>query len=964
MSSSVYPAAVSHFAVFCPALGPDEDSTHEQLLYYAAAALPAFYPYSANDYFARGTHLRRRSSGSSSSAAVSTSGGATAKPERALSNGAAGEGGGERVVSLDTKLREIGLAAALVTFGATFGAREGSGAFHVVHSEKRRTVVFEPEPGVLMQLAVVLPRRVRAYGREKDAYAIEFLGGEISDEALRAWLAREYWAFRLLFGPLGRALRGDCHAVRRQLDAFFGRTLWHWDRRWAARELDLIHALSPLPQLPVGCICLGGFEQLWRDLSAQPPAPGAAAPLVAMAVVLWRGREVLWSSSLLDPATDDRTSDRISDRISVLRALVAWSRAAYAPAFAVPQQQPQPRRAAGASAAAPASGASSVSSSMPAAASSWLWGWGARTAATAAPQADSARSGVGSDRESSSSDGGSSDGGSTRGGGGGGAGAGSGPAVAAAIVAGGISQALSRAVNALVEPRPPTPPDVDPVFAAAAPDADPVFSAPAPDADSEFAPTEAARPEPAAAGPQRRSRSTTVQGGVFWPIADAGRSHARAPSIMSTASVASVESTLLRDDTRVSARTWWPAILGGSLWGGGAGQLEPVAEPSDSSHDDAGPTAPSGTDMATAFVCTGEHAFPGLAGPARAADDAPAAGLERAMDERLPPAYEHGVGVDAERGVVLAPRGLPGMLYDSRLLRAVYSGDASPDRALFASPDSRAAACPTLVYKYGDMLLVALGSPPASPDSTPLRTVAARGGGAARRRGRVRASERTVENSVLSGEPRFSGSEALAIEDVVLRYAASLQPAVSRDANDVLAQRRSEAQLALRRRIPPFVFQERARCLTRSNWHSEDESLAMPSSRSFAGFYGRSFPESPDSRGGQSRVPPPGARVGNNGNRGGGEAANPAPLSANASRTLAVINAELANNRQRSHVAVCVRMQDKGWVAASSSFSSTSNGAAAAGSECYCVVDQPKATLADAQALLSKLSLRAADSAT
>ncbi|KAJ2433449.1 hypothetical protein GGF42_009393, partial [Coemansia sp. RSA 2424] len=209
MASTVYPVALSHFAVFCPALGPDEDNTHEQLLFYAGAVLPPFYPYSANDYYARTTHLRRRSSGGSNSSAITPTGtpgggggsvsfASTTKPpsnSRTCS--------GERVVSLDMKLREIGLAAALVTFGNSFGTNKSK--FHVVHSEKRRTVVFEPERGVLMQLSVVLPRRVRPYAggsKEKDAYSIEFLDSDLSDEAMRAWVESEYWAFRILFGPL------------------------------------------------------------------------------------------------------------------------------------------------------------------------------------------------------------------------------------------------------------------------------------------------------------------------------------------------------------------------------------------------------------------------------------------------------------------------------------------------------------------------------------------------------------------------------------------------------------------------------------------------------------------------------------------------------------------------------------------------------------------------------------------
>ncbi|KAJ2879124.1 hypothetical protein IWW38_006179, partial [Coemansia aciculifera] len=315
-STKTLPAALSHFAVFCPALGPDEDSTHEQLLFYSAAALPAFYPYSANDYYARTTHLRRRSSGGSGSGGGSSSLATSTQP---VKTGAGG--GGERVVSLDMKLREIGLAAALVAFGTSFSGKtpgQRRQRFHVVHSEKRRTVVFEAECGVLLQLSMVLPRRIRAVPGTKDAYSIEFLSTEVSDQAVRAWVESEYWAFRLLHGPLTRALlAGDQQGrrlVRRQLDAFYGRTMAHWDDRWAT-ELDLIHALAPLPRLPIGSISLGGFDQLWRDLA------DLATPPVAAAVVLWRGQEIVWHAG----CQGEEEEDDDDESIHVMRALVAWS---------------------------------------------------------------------------------------------------------------------------------------------------------------------------------------------------------------------------------------------------------------------------------------------------------------------------------------------------------------------------------------------------------------------------------------------------------------------------------------------------------------------------------------------------------------------------------------------------------------------------------------------------------------
>ncbi|KAJ2745482.1 hypothetical protein GGI20_002147 [Coemansia sp. BCRC 34301] len=840
MTSTVYPAALSHFAVFCPALGPDEDTTHEQLLFYSGAALPAFYPYSANDYYARTTPSlrRRRSSGSSTSSTHITP---------------TGNGRGERVVSLDMKLREIGLAAAVVTFANSFGTEKTK--FYTVRSEKRRTVVFEAEPGILVQLAIVLPRRVeRAPGKEKDTFAIEFLDSEVSDQALQAWVEAEYWAFRLLFGPLQRALRGEQQTVRRQLDAFFGRTMARWDHhgRWTT-ELDLGHALRPLPQMAVGSISLGGFVQLWADLSEVSG--------VEMAVILWQGKEIVWRSQ--HPGARDWNHH-------VLRALVAWSRAAFAPAFA-PFQSVAPAPVAPAPAPVAPSGSSS---------GSWLWGW--RT------------SNVGAANQSDSSPGSSDSDTSSAGGG------------------GGISQALSRAVNALVEPRAPTPPTIDPVFASSSPEGlgdyedrrwsnTPFANRADSDAESVRSVASSVRTTRTAAtvGVSRhsvtarldssvgRSRSTTIQHG-YWPL---GRvlANGRTPSVMSA------ESAQLRDDSRVSARSWWPSILGG----GATKQPEPVLA------DDYA----SGVDAATTFVFTGEHVFPGVSSVQRQyhVDDVETVSLlGSAMDDRLPAAYAHGVDVDADRGVVLAPRGHVGMQYDSRLLRLTHVTPA-PDRPLHVTCSGHYGGSRTLAYKYGELLIMVFGEPSPAASAPAL----ARGANRRNRRGRLGEPLQPMAEPEFA---RFDDDVALAIEAVVLRYAAGLLATCARDAADERRVRSAEAQLLRARRVPPYMIVEHGQSLLRTNWVDG----VAPVNRSFEGFHGESGnPE-------------------------------PLPLTVNVRRALSVVNAEIAHQQ----MVMCVRMKDKGWVAASSSVAA----------ECYCVVDLPNATLADALAFLNKLEKRAISS--
>ncbi|KAJ2559828.1 hypothetical protein EV175_000142 [Coemansia sp. RSA 1933] len=885
---SVYPAALSHFAVFCPSLGPDEDTAHEQLLFYAAATLPAFYPYSANDYYARNVHLRRQSSGSNTVAETSTGtlpissstggrrGGSRSPTNRIIATSNKAEDNTttavsrERVVSLDMKLREIGLGAALLAFAGTFGA--DSRQFHVVHSEKRRTLLFQPEPGVLIQLSVVLPRRVRPYGKEKDAYTIEFLDSQIADGALEAWLRQEYWAFRMLFGPIGRVMRkrsmGVRQVVKRQLDLFFGKTMWAWDSRWDPKigsELDLLHSLLPLPQLPLGSISLGGFEEFWRDLSMlsterrAPDGELPAGPLVHDAVVLWRGREIVWSSWILSDSAEPSEKGQAEDRVHLLRALVSWSRAVYAPVFEVaptnktgdvrgrvrqtpmsPPSRPMSALSAGSSRVAERAASHSLTASggwgaFPG--SSWLWGWGGGGGAqqtTHPHRSDAASSGECTDSNRSSADGNR-------------------PTSPTNNVMG-ISQALSRAVNLLVEPRPPTPPEEDPVFASADLPPPPVqeiannpdqYVITASDIDASgtrgamlvrdsdveslwsvgsLASVKTTRTTAAPAiGMSTRTlaqrssvgrvRSSTIQqgnvigGGTSVPSYSflsrplpqpphLGR-HSRTPS--GASSIGTAASTQLRDDTRVSLRSWWPTAWS---WKSTNEEEEEEAEehpsPLAAEVHYASPQSSSGINMDSTFLFTGEHPFPGARAPSQERVDSgqvPPAGGNRAkhilvknteeeeestnaeeshhnqqtidqlglaMDEELPAVYEHGAGVDASRGVVLAPRAVEGMLYDTRLVRLLY-GDESADAGnrvyheqqqrsgamaempLFfscTSSSSRqkegslpcdhpmhaartpvqkqkhqmvgdiAARCSrTLAYKYGDMLYIVFGAP-------------------------------------------------------------------------------------------------------------------------------------------------------------------------------------------------------------------------------------------------------------
>ncbi|KAJ1642816.1 hypothetical protein LPJ64_005370 [Coemansia asiatica] len=990
-----YPAALSHFAVFCPELGPDEDTSHEQLLFYAAAALPPFYPCSPNDYYARNTHLRRRSHGSNPAIAT-----VSGKPSTETTTNS------ERVVSLDTKLREIGLGSALVSFARTFTDKHEE--FHIIRSEKRRTLVFEAEPGVLLQLAVVLPRRVKALANEKDAYTVVFQDHELDDQALKSWLKMEYWSYRILYGPLRRAAVGmnERRMVRRQLDVFFGRTLAKWDARWAD-ELGLVPALAPVPRVPVGAISLGGFDELWRELQSLDE--------VCDVVVLWKGADVVWSSK-------ERDVDR-------LRALVAWSRAVFAPVFAEqdklktrplraapPRNQLKIKQSQRQKLKQPSSSLSSTTS--------WLWGWGSSSqtkpqqqqqqqpvASSRASVANSSRHDEDRERDGDRDSGADSDGFSDT----------MSTATARGIVSssnggGGIAQALSRAVNALVEPRPQTPPEVDPALESFEPQLGPeqyTLSAADiealqiqqqgnstagvlrdSDADSLRSVGSLASVRTTATAAVAinrtnvtRARSNTTQTG---PLSVAGMlaswqpvralgipRHVRTPSIVSNYSAATVDSTrVLRDDTRVSSRSWWPQTWG---WGS-SGTSEATASPPSVAVTHAEQPlmeavfeqdTASATEPATTFVFTGEHVFPGIAAPESvSADGAPSqmhrraweaeehdgssdqdeeetsSQLGTAMDEEMPSVYEHGVNVDIARGVVLAPRALSGMQYDTRLLHQLYGAAMQtganeqtmfPELALFMGPKDSANAdgmCKTFVYRYGQMLYFVFGQSSArltedeestASQKTQLPSMYKRNTKMKKQRklGAAIGARRGNWQQNVTAQSRFSGEKSLRIEQAVLQYAEQLHAALARDVEEMQVHRVTAAQ-GIKHRVPPYFYLQSPRATMLTN---RPCSYSLMLGRPYLGLVDTGDVSAATAAAAAAAA--------------GGRKVEDDSLSLNARLSLKMVCAEL----ERGRAEVCVRMQNKGWVA----------GLRSSDALCFCLIDQPKATLADAQTLLTRI---------
>ncbi|KAL0092890.1 hypothetical protein J3Q64DRAFT_1808142 [Phycomyces blakesleeanus] len=173
---------LSYFCVYNPSLGPTEENTKDQILYYTA----------------------------------------------------------KRVVPADVKMKQVGLAQALVKFTSAFSPSKPT---QNVHTQKNRMIFLQPEPGFWMYMCVelgILRRQIRdAKGKEK--LVTEYLDTQLSDRALESVLKIGYEQFKLLHGTFSYILYQDdedisglpsrqrTRSLMHCIEEFFSEWIWKWD---------------------------------------------------------------------------------------------------------------------------------------------------------------------------------------------------------------------------------------------------------------------------------------------------------------------------------------------------------------------------------------------------------------------------------------------------------------------------------------------------------------------------------------------------------------------------------------------------------------------------------------------------------------------------------------------------------------------------------------------------------------
>ncbi|KAG0330747.1 Vacuolar fusion protein CCZ1 B [Podila horticola] len=189
---SVTPASLSYFCIYNPDFGPTDETQHEQLLCYIA----------------------------------------------------------RKTVSIDAKMRNIGLAQGLVNFARIFSP---TAPCDNVHSQKNRLVFFEPEPGYWMHLSIELGTIKRTIKGTDGKYKVvtEYQEQEVHDTVVSALLKQAYGMYRVAHGTMDslvNASEGNTRPLQRSLEEFFESWILGWNFE---KAMTLERALDGINYLPL-----------------------------------------------------------------------------------------------------------------------------------------------------------------------------------------------------------------------------------------------------------------------------------------------------------------------------------------------------------------------------------------------------------------------------------------------------------------------------------------------------------------------------------------------------------------------------------------------------------------------------------------------------------------------------------------------------------------------------------------
>ncbi|KAI9259425.1 hypothetical protein BDA99DRAFT_440155 [Phascolomyces articulosus] len=135
----------------------------------------------------------------------------------------------KKVVPADVKMKQVGLAQALVNFSSAFSPTHPA---QNVHSQKNRLVFYQPEPDFWLHMCIelgVLRKQVKDQ-KGKEKLVTEYLDSQLNDRAIESVLKLGYEQFKLLNGTMTSILDIlDRRVLMHRIEEFFSEWIWTWD---------------------------------------------------------------------------------------------------------------------------------------------------------------------------------------------------------------------------------------------------------------------------------------------------------------------------------------------------------------------------------------------------------------------------------------------------------------------------------------------------------------------------------------------------------------------------------------------------------------------------------------------------------------------------------------------------------------------------------------------------------------
>ncbi|KAH8395341.1 hypothetical protein KR222_010172 [Zaprionus bogoriensis] len=152
-------------------------------------------------------------------------------------------------IELNTKIKDVGLSEAIITFTGTFTSEDDCKA---LHTQKTTQLFYQPEPGFWLVMVLNVPKELKL----KDGVEVaDYRGGEVSDRIYQAVLRHCYNMYRFHHGTLQGKLSAKAPAeaaeeqrlqLAAELQQFYERYLANFKELMHCDIMDMLHSIQYL----------------------------------------------------------------------------------------------------------------------------------------------------------------------------------------------------------------------------------------------------------------------------------------------------------------------------------------------------------------------------------------------------------------------------------------------------------------------------------------------------------------------------------------------------------------------------------------------------------------------------------------------------------------------------------------------------------------------------------------------